>query len=90
MSLLVAFANEVSVGAGSIASLDGTQVEKAPLDYLINIGLSPWYLPPSAHKYACLFSRMPSCFILQSISPSMCKRWLPNNSIGVPVECVAA
>ncbi|BDA48966.1 probable major extracellular endoglucanase at N-terminal half [Coccomyxa sp. Obi] len=35
---------------GSITSTDGLKVLKAPLDYLIGLGLNPWYLPPSAQK----------------------------------------
>ncbi|EIE18857.1 hypothetical protein COCSUDRAFT_59785 [Coccomyxa subellipsoidea C-169] len=36
--------------AGSLTSTDGLKVLKGPLDYLIGLGLNPWYLPPSAQK----------------------------------------
>ncbi len=31
-------------------SKDGASVRAAPLAYLVGLGLSPWYLPPSAQK----------------------------------------
>ena len=36
--------------AGSLVTPDGLHVRKAPLDYLIGLGLAPFYLPPSARK----------------------------------------
>ena len=41
----------LGMNAGSVTSTDGVRVLKAPLDYLIGLGLNPWYLPPSAQKW---------------------------------------
>lgn len=41
---------KTAMRAGAIQSADGTGVIGGVLDYLVGLGLSPWYLPPSAQR----------------------------------------
>ena len=55
-------------------SADGLSVRAAPLAYLVGLGLSPWYLPPSASKCAPRTTPLyspPLCFT-QGTPPCMC------------------
>lgn len=44
--------------AGALLSADSAGVDGSVLEYLVGLGLAPWYLPPSAPKQALSYCTM--------------------------------
>jgi len=37
-------------GAGALLGTDGLNISWARIDYLTELGLAPWFLPPTAYR----------------------------------------
>ena len=42
------------MGVGALVAPNGHNVSWARIDYLTDLGLAPWYLPPTAYRHAAL------------------------------------